>query len=784
MAIVVEAGRSTVFLARVGAAIAGLFLGGAAASAEEVDAGSDDRIIEEIIVTATFRETKLMNTPIAISVLEENVLIDKGVFDMRDMYLAVPGLSFRSNSSSYNAFTIRGLTAPSAGGSVVGVYVDDIPVTGSSLRQVSGTLYDVARVEVLKGPQGTLYGEGSMGGAVRYVTNRADPEALAARFNGQYSFTDDSDDPSYVVSGMVNVPLIDERLALRVSGQYRDRGGFIDTLADRNDEDVDYRKDASLRARIEWRVSDVLWVDGTINHHDGEYGGPGLATIPPSVTPYATALSSRNWDNQFDNQGEDNYTMYNVAVHWELPFAEFLSSTSYFDREAQHAEQTSPNFVGGLEGLVSLRLRTPAFGPVPNPLYEPTMPRGRIVEAVGGTGAFTQNFERVVQEFRLTSTTAGRWQWTAGLYFKDDETIGGDTSRPRFGFVVFPPFEPFLPQIHALFPGNETLLNTREVAAYGEASYAFNEQFELLLGLRAAQITADVEGVAIDIDETIVAPKATLTFRPNDSLMLYATVAQGFRPGVINTGVLSQIRSLEGIAGSPVADAQRAFLSDHLSTDADETTSYEIGIKGSLADGRVRVTGSIYYMDWKDMITQIVTPTILNPRFGYSANAGEAHTQGFEISVDFSPTEALTLHLGGDYIPEAEFDSVTLGGGLAQGTGGISTTPLVEGSRMAVAPEFSINAAVSYRFLVGSYPVHARLDWYKVDEQFNIAVNPIVTPGYDKLDGRLRFEDVGGWGISVFGQNLTNEIYAYEINRVGYNYGLPRTIGVGVERAF
>ena len=108
MAIVVQAGRST-FLARVGAVIAGVLLAGAAASAEEVDAGSGDRITEEIIVTATFRETKLLNTPIAISVLEESVLIDKGVFDMRDMYLAVPGLSFRSNSSSYNAFTIRGL---------------------------------------------------------------------------------------------------------------------------------------------------------------------------------------------------------------------------------------------------------------------------------------------------------------------------------------------------------------------------------------------------------------------------------------------------------------------------------------------------------------------------------------------------------------------------------------------------------------------------------------------------------------------------------------------------
>ncbi len=140
---------------------------------------AEGRVIEEIIVSATFRDTKLMDTPIAISAIDEVELLEKGITDIQSLYQAIPGLSYRTNSATYNNVSIRGLTNPGGGGTVVGIYVDDIPVTDSTssagTSQTQGTLYDVARVEVLKGPQGTLYGEGNMGGAIRYITNRADP---------------------------------------------------------------------------------------------------------------------------------------------------------------------------------------------------------------------------------------------------------------------------------------------------------------------------------------------------------------------------------------------------------------------------------------------------------------------------------------------------------------------------------------------------------------------------------------------------------------------------------
>ena len=777
-------------LNRVAGALAAVLIAAPCLAADKTtdeDEATDEKpYMEEIIVTATFRETNLMDTPIAITVLDENTIIDKGIFDVRDMYLAVPGLAFREATASYNGLAIRGMVAPTQGASVMGVYVDDTPVTGGRHQQISGAVFDVARVEVLKGPQGTLFGEGAMGGTLRYITNRPDPQARTARVKAEYSHMDESDDPSYVISGVVNVPL-DDRLALRVSGQYRDRAGYMDALETRNEKDVNWRQDLSIRARIESVVSDKLVVNGSISYYDGEYGGPSLAIPVPYDRPYETRLANKNFHDRFPNLVFDTHWSYNLAVNWDLGFADLLSSTSIFERDSDVLQETSPNFIGGLERWANFRLRTPAFGETPNPLYDPAIPDGTIIEA--GGSLFIDFWDRTVQEFRLTSNTTGPWQWTAGLYFKDEDTREVRASPP----VVFPEFAPWQSDVDSLFSPSDRTVHVQELAAYGEATYAFNEQLELTLGIRTARITSNVDSPDFtggeqqyEIDETFLAPKVALVYRPIDSLMLYATVAQGFRPGLINHGTLRVITDLQSIAEVSVdAAAQSAFLLARMTSESDEATNYEVGIKGTLADGRVRFTGAVYRMDWKDMIVRQRMTTVLS-RAGWFANAGLAHTQGIELSFDFAPTDQLTLHVGGSYIDEAQYDRVEIPGlpATPEGTGGVGTAPLRPGARMPLSPEYSINAAVSYRFLLGEYPAMARLDWYAVDEQFEAANNRVITPGYEKFDGRVRVEDVGGWQIAVFGKNLLNKVYAYEINRVGYNFAAPRTLGISVQRQF
>ena len=166
-----------------------------------------------------------------------------------------------------------------------------------------------------------------MSGVLRYITNRPDPQALAARVKAEYSVMDESDDPTYTLSGVVNVPL-DDRLALRVVGQYRDRAGFVDTLEDRNEKDVDWRQDLSIRATIESEVSDKLVVNGTISYYDGLYGGPSNAE-----RPYEAATANKSFNEVYGFDFSDTHWSYNLAVNWDLGFADFLSSTSLFDRE-------------------------------------------------------------------------------------------------------------------------------------------------------------------------------------------------------------------------------------------------------------------------------------------------------------------------------------------------------------------------------------------------------------------------------------------------------------------
>ena len=180
-----------------------------------------DAIEEEIIVTATYRDTRLMDTPLTISAITAEEIALKGIEDIQTLHQSIPGLSYRTNSQTYNTLSIRGLTPPAAGGSsVVGVYMDDMPITDSQnggLRQTLGPLFDVARVEVLKGPQGTLYGEGAMGGSIRYTSNKPDPRGLSWSAKLTTEAIGESSGLSYVAHGMLNVPIGDQ-LAARFVG--------------------------------------------------------------------------------------------------------------------------------------------------------------------------------------------------------------------------------------------------------------------------------------------------------------------------------------------------------------------------------------------------------------------------------------------------------------------------------------------------------------------------------------------------------------------------------------
>ena len=796
---------------------------------------TNDEAMEEVIVTATYRDTRLMDTPITISAVTEAQIELKGIEDIQTLYQSIPGMSYRTNSQTYNTLSIRGITPPAAGGSsAVGFYMDNMPITDSAnggIRQSMGTIFDIERIEVLKGPQGTLYGEGALGGNIRYITNKPDPSGLdySVRVNGES--ISESDGISTVTNGMINIPIAD-KLAARIVGYRRDRNGVIDQVAPRSEEDVDTVDETGVRAMVSFYPTDEAEISLLYNRVKAEYGGPGLGfhcfnvgtpsdpngQVPiydlPDTTcageydvynsgnPYVTHLGHPT----FTSGGDDEQEMLNLSISWDLPFgATLTSSTTQFDRKSQYSEETSPRFAAGVQGIVDAE----CFGA--NPLCVPG-----TLWSMGGDGLFANQTDRFAQELRLVSNTNSDWQWTLGAYYKDEDntqndldacTMGGspvyDTFEEncylQYGFdpaVSIEDQRSVIQTLTAFVPGNRIYKNLTEESVYGELSYTFNEQWEALVGLRYARVGYGLENGAagsndrsnIDLslqnDTTSTSPKFTLTWRPQADLMLYATWSNGFRPGIINPDVVARLAELAPlIAEDPIAKGHYDFLESKKLVDGDEANNIELGIKATVADGRVSFTGSLYNIDWEDMIIAYDYST--NDVFGLTPftvdlieNAGGAESQGLEFEIRAELADNWNLNVGGDFNWTAKItDATALSGAAASGRyGGVGIS---EGNRLANAPKNSFYAALTYDFSARSFDAQARIDGYHVAESWNTANNERPAPSYQTIDGRVTFYKEN-WKIGAYIRNIADEIIVYEFNQVGFRYGRPRTVGFEV----
>ena len=796
---------------------------------------ANDEAMEEVIVTATYRDTRLMDTPITISAVTEAQIELKGIEDIQTLYQSIPGMSYRTNSQTYNTLSIRGITPPAAGGSsAVGFYMDNMPITDSAnggIRQSMGTIFDIERIEVLKGPQGTLYGEGALGGNIRYITNKPDPSGLdySVRVNGES--ISESDGISTVTNGMINIPIAD-KLAARIVGYRRDRNGVIDQVAPRSEEDVDTVDETGVRAMVSFYPTDEAEISLLYNRVKAEYGGPGLGfhcfnvgtpsdpngQVPiydlPDTTcageydvynsgnPYVTHLGHPT----FTSGGDDEQEMLNLSISWDLPFgATLTSSTTQFDRKSQYSEETSPRFAAGVQGIVDAE----CFGA--NPLCVPG-----TLWSMGGDGLFANQTDRFAQELRLVSNTNSDWQWTLGAYYKDEDntqndldacTMGGspvyDTFEEncylQYGFdpaVSIEDQRSVIQTLTAFVPGNRIYKNLTEESVYGELSYTFNEQWEALVGLRYARVGYGLENGAagsndrsnIDLslqnDTTSTSPKFTLTWRPQADLMLYATWSNGFRPGIINPDVVARLAELAPlIAEDPIAKGHYDFLESKKLVDGDEANNIELGIKATVADGRVSFTGSLYNIDWEDMIIAYDYST--NDVFGLTPftvdlieNAGGAESQGLEFEIRAELADNWNLNVGGDFNWTAKItDATALSGAAASGRyGGVGIS---EGNRLANAPKNSFYAALTYDFSARSFDAQARIDGYHVAESWNTANNERPAPSYQTIDGRVTFYKEN-WKIGAYIRNIADEIIVYEFNQVGFRYGRPRTVGFEV----
>lgn len=720
------------------------------AQAQDTAAETDDDVI---IVTAQKREQALTEIPQSVTVVGEATLARQQASDFQDYVGLIPGFSIEVTTPGVSRIALRGINTGGVA-STVGVYVDDTPF-GSSSGLANGAIlsgdfdtFDVERIEVLRGPQGTLYGASSLGGVLRFITNEPSTTAFAGR--GRVSLeTVSSGDIGYSGSGWLNVPL-GETFAIRASGFYRHEAGFVDSIgtagSDVEDDINDFRTFGG-------RISALFRPSSTLTIR--------LSALAQNIEADASSYVEADRDDleilyggltqsQFIPEFNDiKYRLYNATVDLDLGFASLFSSTSL------------GNFRQDLLSDFSV-----LFGPAVTAAFG--RPLGLYLDQTTQTEKFTQ-------ELRLVSAESDSFEWLVGLYYtKEDSRIDQDFVAVE---AATEEIATGLPVLADIFLDSQL----EEIAAFANATIHLTDRFDVSLGGRLSRneqvASQSLDGALVGgsavfegltSEETVFTYSVAPRFELTDTTALYARVASGYRPGGPN------VLPPNVPAGTP------------LSYDADRLVSYEAGIRANFPEQRLAVDFAVYYLDWKDiqLFAQI-------NGVGVNANGGTARSVGAELTVTVRPVQGLTVAMNAAYV-DAQ---------LTQ-----DTDPVVggfDGDRLPFTPQWSGNLSVDYDWnisgnatafvggnlrLVGTQNADFDFDYRTTFGQQR------EIDGYAVIDLRAGIHGANDrWSVEAFVKNLTNSRGRTSVfgavgdlpnNVVGTGLIRPRTIGVTLTAGF
>jgi outer membrane receptor protein involved in Fe transport len=569
--------------------------------------------IGELVVTADKREEQIREVPMSITALpgdQLDKLVDRSFADYAAL---VPGLTLTPTQPGESRLTLRGLNA-GGDASTVSVYVDESPF-GSSSGLVNGSVlagdfdtFDLQRIEVLRGPQGTLYGANSEGGLIKFVTNAPDPKAFsgALELGGQHV---DDGSTAGSIDGMINMPISGDA-ALRISGFYEDLPGWID---DRQlgETDVNRGRKYGGRASFLFNANDNLSIRLTV--FDQEIRNQGTPTVDVDPVTFQPAHGDLTQDRVINEPSSFSYRNYNATVNWNLGWANLTSSTSYGQNHVTSRGDVTP-ILGGVLPLL----------PLLDPTDFPSTPLGVLEDQ-------QTNVDKFTQELRLTSSGSQPLEWQVGGFYTHETGLIKQVI-PAFLTHAGIPFGP---------PLEAASIASRyeEYAAFASATYHFNQAFDIQLGGRYSHNnqtgTETLGGLPFLIAPTqftvpssqgvfnySVAPQWHLT----DSTMLYARVSSGYRPGGPNV-----------VPPSAPPSTPRSYQSD-------STTNYEAGVKTALFGGRLSLDVTAFLIDWNNIqLLEVINQT------GVNANGGKARSDGVEWDATLAPFRGLTLTVSGAY---------------------------------------------------------------------------------------------------------------------------------------
>jgi len=669
--------------------------------------------LDEVVVTAQKVSQSVVDVPLSISVLGSDDLEKTQSLNIQDYVKLVPGLQLTQATPGFGRLVLRGINTGGAA-ATVGVYVDETPF-GSSSGIANGAIlagdfdtFDVARIEVLRGPQGTVYGASSLGGVLKYVTHEPQFDSFEGRVRGSFESVEDGD-MSWSGAAVANMPLSDS-VAIRASAFYRNVGGYIDSIGTGGSDVADDINGSTVsggRASMLFKPSDTFSLQLTAFIQDVDSDASSVVDSDPLT---GKTLYGGLTQSQFVPEATNvSYRVYNATAIWDLGFGDLTSATSY----GSNTQDFRVDFTTLLRN---------AFG----------------LDIFDSYNQQTTRVKRFTQELRLASHENEKVDWMVGAYYNDEQGL-----IDQFVHVV----EPGTLTDLAGFPtiGIITLdSNYKEFAAFANATIKFTPSFDVTLGGRYSQNDQDVEqngeGLLIgptpvtingDSSEDVFTYSIAPKFKFNDRMALYARVAKGFRPG------------------GPNVIAPGAPPGTPTSYGSDSTINYELGFKGENAARTVAFDVAAFHIDWKE-IQLLARVNNLN----INTNAGHAESDGVELSMGFWPVERLKLSLSGAYTDAKlteDADPLLVGGR--------------DGDRLPYTPKTSYTIGADYNWpLDGDRSAYLGASFSQLSEipaSFDpafVAANgrQLFLSEYDMLDVRAGW-DFGAVSLELFGRNLTND---------------------------
>jgi outer membrane receptor protein involved in Fe transport len=750
--------------------------------------------LQEVVVTATRREERLQDVPISVSAFSQEKLDAQGLRSIDDLTRLTPGVVFERNgmgsSANYNDensdINIRGIDSQ-AGTSTTGIYIDDTPVQsrhiGFGAVNVFPALFDLERVEVLRGPQGTLFGAGAEGGVVRFITPEPGLTRGSGYVRGEAASTK-SGDVSYELGAAAGGPVIDNVLGFRVSASFRRDGGWVDRVSYSlmpnpantllptpvftgvTGSDANWQQTVTFRAALKWALSDALAITPSFYYqrlHINDTAAYWVGLSNPGADTFYNG-------NALTNPSTDPMWLAAIKVDWNLGFAQLTSNTSYL-----HRDQTSTS-----DYTQYLRATYAFFGLLPT-----------IYPQAGDAGyaPFGDDQRNFYQEIRLASTNAAaRVVWNTGVFFSHlnenipeniyDATLDAETGGSVCSLALPCPGG-------LIYYGPVDRVVDKQIAAFGELSFRFTDTLKATAGLRVAHVeftgstfqggpflgtpNAATEASA---SENPLTPKAVLSWQPNRDNLYYASAAKGYRVGGVNVGVGNICGIDLQTLGLPIGADGMRHVPDSFSSDS--LWSYELGGKSTFLEHRLQINSSLFLIYWKDIQQNVYLPSCGEQ---FTANLGQVQSRGGDIDMLFRPVDSLMLELTVAYT-DARFTRSSCAGALqfdasvGRCTGVVnglpsSAPPIVsEGDRLPGAP-WSITVAAEKTFAWQGRHPYVRVDYQFTNAQTALlpiqdtrnALFDATLPGLPQtknlqLRAGLRWN---GCDVSLFAQNLLDQ---------------------------